>query len=336
MSFQIQKCEELITNEDLFSVTSLTAAINQTDIVPGRIKQLGLFQEQGIPSTDLAIQYKQGIIDLVKNASRGGLAQQIGDAKRSLIKFKTTHLLQAGSLFADDFQNVRPFGAKTYENQVQDFMLEQFEGMKKNNEATIEYQRAGALVGKVLDKDGSVILDIHEEFGIKPTIDKLNLTTGDTKKQIRAIKKKAKEALKIGNVSRWIALCGSAFFDELEATPDVRESFTRFREGEVLRQDNDAIQFTSVIWEEYDAFVGGTKFVADDEAILIPVVEGLCITRFAPADYVDTVNTIGVPHYARAEPKSMNRGFDLECQSNPISLITVPDAIRRIKLTTTK
>jgi len=44
------------------------------------------------------------------------------------------------------------------------------------------------------------------------------------------------------------------------------------------------------------------------------------------------VDTMGVPHYARAEAKRMNRGFDLECQSNPISLVTVPDAVRRIKL----
>ncbi len=319
MSFLAQTCD--------------TTAINQKDNVPGRIQALGLFNEKGIPTTDIAIEFKKGIVELVQSSLRGGNPQYAGEEKREIVKLQTTHLLQAVSVIADEFQNLRPFGDSSYEDQVQDFLLYKLESLKNNNEATFEYQRAGALVGKVLDKDGSVILDIHKEFGLEPVIDELDLSLGTTKKQIRAIKKKAKEALKVSNISRWVALCGPTFFDSLEGADDVRESFLRFREGEVLRQDNDAIQYASVVWEEYDAFVGDTKFIEEDEAILVPVVDGLCITRFAPADYVDTVDTMGVPHYARAEAKRMNRGFDLECQSNPISLVTVPDAVRRIKLT---
>ena len=332
MSFLAQTCEELISNSDLFSVSTLTTAINQKDNIPGRIKALGLFHEKGIPTTDIAIEFKKGIVELVQSSLRGGNPQYAGEEKREIVKIQTTHLLQAVSVIADDFQNLRPFGNSSYEDQVQDYILYKLESLKNNNEATFEYQRAGALVGKVLDKDGSIILDIHKEFGLEPVVDELDLSLGTTKKQIRAIKKKAKEALKVSNISRWVALCGPAFFDSLEGADDVRESFLRFRESEVLRQDNDAIQYASIVWEEYDAFVGDTKFIEEDEAILVPVVDGLCITRFAPADYVDTVDTMGVPHYARAEAKRMNRGFDLECQSNPISLVTVPDAVRRIKL----
>lgn len=332
MSYTFKSCAEIIGNEDLFSVQSLTAAINQNDVVPGRIKALGLFHERGIPTTECVIDYKKGIVELVQSTLRGGNPQYVQERTRNAIKIQTIHLVQAGNLYADDFQNIRPFGNESFDDQVQRLMLESFEGMKNNNEATIEYQRAGALVGKILDKDGSVILDIHKEFGLEAEIDEIDFTIPLTiKKQIREIKRKSKDALKVNNVSRWVALCGSEFFDTLEDTQRVRESYTRFGEGEILRKDNDAISFASVAWEEYDAFVGETKFIEDDEAILIPVVEGLCITRFAPANYNETVNTIGVPHYAKAAPKYMDKGFDIECQSNPISLITVPNAIRRIK-----
>lgn len=37
-----------IFNDDAFSLTSLTATINQMDYKPGRLGQLGLFQESGI------------------------------------------------------------------------------------------------------------------------------------------------------------------------------------------------------------------------------------------------------------------------------------------------
>ncbi|MGR6863127.1 major capsid protein [Aliivibrio salmonicida] len=181
---------------------------------------------------------------------------------------------------------------------------------------------------------GSVILDLYNNFGIKPVVDTIDLSLGTTKKQIRAIKKKSKESLKVTNVPRWIAFCGSDFFDSLEAASDVKEALVRTKDAEQLQDDNDSIAFGSVRWEEYDAFVGDTRFISDDEALLVPVIDGLCLTRFAPADYSETVNTLGVPHYAQAEPKRMNRGFDLECQSNPVSIVTVPLAVRRLKLKT--
>jgi hypothetical protein len=333
MSFKVTKCEELMENENLFSVTSLTACVNQVDVVPGRIKALKIFDESGIATTDFALEYKNGSVSLVKAGPRGADSVNTpDDDKRKVIKFSTTHLKQTDNLFADDFQNVRPFGNKSYEEQVQQFMLDKFAAMTRNNEATIEYQRVGAFAGKILDADGSVILDLHEAFEIEPKIDEIDLAAGTTKKQIRAIKKQSKEALKVTNVPRWVAFCGSTFFDNLESAPDVKEALVRTKDAEQLQDDNDSIAFGSVRWEEYDAFVGDTRFIEDDEALLVPVIDGLCLTRFAPADYSETVNTLGVPHYAQAEPKRMNRGFDLECQSNPISIVTVPLAVRRLKL----
>lgn len=333
MSFSVKKCDELMDNEGLFSVTALTDAVNQVDVVPGRIKALKIFDESGIATTDFALEYKNGTVSLVKSGLRGAdVANVPEDDKRKVVKFSTTHLKQTDNLYADDFQNVRPFGNMSYEQQVQQFMLDKFAAMTRNNEATIEYQRIGAFAGKILDADGSVILDLHAAFGIEPVIDEIDLTTSATKQQIRAIKKKSKASLKVTNVPRWVAFCGSAFFDAMEQAPDVKEALVRTKDAEQLRDDSDAIAFGSVRWEEYDAFVGDTRFIADDEALLVPIIDGLCLTKFAPADYSETVNTLGVPHYAQAEPKRMNRGFDLECQSNPISIVTVPLAVRRLKL----
>ena len=68
-----------------------------------------------------------------------------------------------------------------------------------------------------------------------------------------------------------------------------------------------------------------------NEAIVVPDgVPGLVITRFAPADYNETVNTIGLPYYARSEPKKMNKGWDLEAQSNPINICTRPASLIRV------
>ena len=47
----------------------------------------------------------------------------------------------------------------------------------------------------------------------------------------------------------------------------------------------------------------------------------------APADWMETVNTIGLEYYARMDEKPKGRGFDLEVQSNPLTLCTYPEAL---------
>ena len=59
-------------------------------------------------------------------------------------------------------------------------------------------------------------------------------------------------------------------------------------------------------------------------------VADLFITRFAPADYMETANTLGLPKYAKQEALRMNRGLEIEAQSNPLNLCTRPGAIIKI------
>ncbi len=54
------------------------------------------------------------------------------------------------------------------------------------------------------------------------------------------------------------------------------------------------------------------------------------ITRYAPADYVETVNTVGIPYYSKAEAMRFNKGIELESQSNPLNLNTRPGAVVRL------
>lgn len=330
----IRNISKQIVNGDGFTVSELTAAVNNIEHVPGRIGSLGIFDESGITTTDLKIEYKDGVIKLVHSGQRGADGQPLSErGKRKLLTFSTLHLKQFDTILADSLQNVRPFGGETEDDCVMREVNARLAEMSKNNEATIELQKAGALVGKIIEPDGSVAVDLYKEFGIKPEVDTLDLTkTGTLRRQVRKAKASARAELKVPHVAKWRALCGPDFYDDILESQDVKESYLRFKEGQMLRDDVDSISFAGVVWEEYDAVVDGTRFVGADEAILIPEYDGLCITRFAPADYNETVNTVGLPHYAKMEPLEMDRGFKVEEQSNPISVVTVPKAIRHLKL----
>ena len=50
-------------------------------------------------------------------------------------------------------------------------------------------------------------------------------------------------------------------------------------------------------------------------------------TYFAPADFNETANTLGLPLYAKQEPRKFGRGTDLHTQSNPLPICLRPEVL---------
>jgi hypothetical protein len=53
-------------------------------------------------------------------------------------------------------------------------------------------------------------------------------------------------------------------------------------------------------------------------------------TYFAPADFNETVNTVGQPLYAKQEPRKFDRGTDLHTQSNPLPMCHRPGVLVKL------
>ena len=64
-----------------------------------------------------------------------------------------------------------------------------------------------------------------------------------------------------------------------------------------------------------------------NEVRFVPKVPEMYLTRFAPADYIETVNTIGLPRYAKQWPRLNGKGIDMEVQMNAMSWCTRPEAL---------
>ena len=100
-----------------------------------------------------------------------------------------------------------------------------------------------------------------------------------------------------------------------------------------LRGDaRQSIDFGGITWIRYR----GTADVkiGDNDAYVFPNgVPGLFITRYAPANYVETIGTVGLPVYAKSEVMPMGKGLALEAQSNPLNLLTRPAAVVKLTLT---
>lgn len=321
-----------IFNGDAFSLQSLTKAINDVPFQPTRIGSLGLFSEESINTTAVSIERLGQTLSLVPVSARGSVPPANRDEKRSLFDIRTVRLAQRDELFADEIQNVRAFGSETELEAIQTKVNRKLQKMRRNTDVTMEYQRIGALKGQVLDSDGStVLLDCYSLFGLtKQTHDlKLDVDTTKVKLEVIAAKRKVENALGAKQYTGLRVFCSASFFDALVGHPAVTKAYDLWLEGQFLREDQrGGFPFVGVQWEEYRGKVSGVDFIPDGKAIMVPEgVADMFVTNFAPADYNETVNTNGLPYYARQEAKPMNRGIDLEAQTQTISINTQPDAV---------
>ncbi|WBA83731.1 major capsid protein [Endozoicomonas sp. GU-1] len=324
-----------IFNDDAFSLTSLTATINEMDYKPGRLGQLGLFQESGVNTTTVVVESINGELRLLPSTERGAPATQaIGD-KRQLRSFVVPHIPHDSTILAAEVQNVRQFGSEDAMQGVQAVVNQRLQKMNANHEVTLEFLRMGALKGEILDGDGSTILyNLFDEFGVtQQTHDfKFSSTTTDVRAQGVKARRLVDDALGALPYSGLHAFCGSDFFDGLVGHKSVKEAYQRWQDGEALRTDpKGRFRFADIDWEEYRGSVGGNDFVAANEAYLYPTGADIFRTWFAPADFVETVNTIGLPRYAKQKVMDFEKGVIVHTQSNPLPINLRPRAV--IKLT---
>lgn len=326
-----------IFDSDKFSLQELTAAINEAPALPSRLAKLGLFQEEGITTTSLTVEKDADTLTLIPNQSRTtGTPNGTGGSTRAVIMFPTTHLPTQDTITPDDIQNLRAFGKASEEETMVEYVRKRLAKMRRRLDATIEYQRVGALKGTIVDSDGTtVITNLFTQFGLTQQTHTLALNdaAADIRGGMLGAKDKAEAALGSEVYAGWRMVCGKTFFRSFIAHPKVLKAYELFETGVFARNDpRDGFDFAGVVNEEFKGGIATSPFVADGEAYLFPEgVDEMFITRFAPANYNDTANTIGLPYYAKQEPKPLGKGILVEAQSNPISICTRPRSV--IKLT---
>lgn len=317
---------------DGFTLTSLMAAIMKIPYTPTVLAQARLFTSAGVATLDVAIESDGTTLDLVAVQPRNAPAQVVTGEKRDIRSFRVPHLPERATIMADEVQGIRAFGTENQAqaiNTIRDLRLAK---MKAQIDYTIEAHRLAALMGNYYDAAGNV-RSLFTEFGVTQQTQSFALTTATTEIKVKIAELIEKiEAELDGLAYTGITVyCGSTFWKELIAHPKVEKFYLNWTAANALNTSPNApFSFMGVDFMRYRGT--STVKIADTEAYAVPTgVTDLFITRFAPANYIETVNTIGAPYYAKAEIMEMQKGITIEAQSNPINLCTRPSAV--IKLT---
>lgn len=327
-----------IFNSDGFSLTRLTARVNDLPYVPGQIGRAGYFEEDGINTTTFAIEKRPEGLALVGPTPRGGPGETIVLGEDDLRVFNVPHFQRDDALLADEVQNRRAFGTEDELETVLSRVDRKIDRHLRDFDATLEHQRVGAIKGIVTNKAGGVMINLYTAFDITPpTPINFALDTDSTNLQAKSrdVIYYLEDTLDVAytGIDAW---CGRNFWNKLTDHPYLREAYLALRDRVRLmgQAEVDMIDAFGITWHRYKtgtkakAANGGATFIGENECrFVIRGVPGMFITRFAPADYMETVNTDGLPRYLKRLPRQDDKGINLQVQTNPITMCTRPEGL---------
>jgi len=326
---------------DAFNMASLTKAINILPNNYGRLRELDLMPEKGVRTRAVIVEERNGVLTLLPTMPVGSPGTVGSRGKRNVRSFTIPHIPHDNVIMPDEYEGIRAFGSETELEVLSKIVNDHLQTMRNKHAITLEHLRVGALKGIILDADGSVIYNLYTEFGIKQKSVSFALSNPDTNVRGKCLEvsRHIEKNLK-GEVMTYVhALCSSSFFDALIDHPSVKAVFEG-HEAAVDKLGGDprkGFRFGGIVFEEYAASATSPdgaemKFIDDDKAHAFPMgTMNTFETLFAPADFLETANTIGLPVYAKQEPRKFGRGVDLHTQSNPLPICYRPGIL--VKLT---
>jgi hypothetical protein len=277
-----------------------------------------------------------GVLNLLPTMPIGAPGSLGTQGKRRVRSFVIPHIPHDDVVLPEEVQGIRSFGSENEVEALSNLIARKLQNMRNKHAITLEHLRMGALKGVILDADGSTLYDLYSEFGISPKAVNFALTTNTTEVLLKVleVKRHIEDNLKGEFMTGIMCLCSQGFFDALTTHAKVKEAYARWQQGQILFSDNRTnFSFGGIVFEEYrgqatDAAGNVRKFVADDEAHFFPLGTAMTFrTHFAPADFNETANTLGLPLYAKQEPRKFGRGTDLHTQSNPLPVCLRPEVL---------
>ncbi|MFH2126557.1 MAG: major capsid protein [Pseudomonadota bacterium] len=324
-----------IFNDDAFGVIPLTQSINMVPNMYGRVNQLGIFQRPGgVYAPQVAIEIDQGVLSLLPTSQRGAPAPMNQGGKRKIKSFHIPHIIVGDRITADDVSGVRAFGSGSQLETITGLVARRQTTLASKQFITYEFLLCGALKGVLEDAEGGTIYNWYTEFGITAKTVAFVLSNPETNvaAKCKTVSRHIEDNLMGDTMTRVHCLCGENFFDDLVNHAAVKEAYA-FQQGlNPMRNDlRRGFEFQGIMFEEYRGQAAdpeGTvrRFIGADEARFFPIgTQQTFATYDAPADYMETVNTEGLPLYSKiARDPGFNRYVELESQSNPLPICLRP------------
>jgi hypothetical protein len=325
---------------DAFNMVSLTNAINILPNNYGRVRELGLFPGKGVRTRTVIVEEQNGILNLLPTLPPGAPGTQNKMGKRTVRSFTIPHIPVDDVILPQEYEGIRAFGMETEIAALAQVMNDHLQTAKNKFAITLEHLRMGALKGIILDADGSTIYNLYTEFGITQKTVSFALSSSSTNvaAKCREVLRHMEDNLKGEVMTEVRCLVDEGFFDALIAHDSVKEVFLNHSAAvQYLGGDpRKEFKFGGITFEEYRGVATdlegiARQFIADNEGHAFPMgTMNTFQTLFAPAEFNETVNPLGLELYAKQEERKFGRGIDLHAQSNPLPICYRPGVLVKV------
>jgi hypothetical protein len=326
---------------DAYGVVPLSIAINNLKFIPGFVSGRGIFNEISIAQTAVAIEEHNNVLTLVAPSPRGAPGHTVAKPRRTMRMLGVPHFEINDAIMAEEVQGVRPFGQETGTEVVMTKVAERMQMAGQSLEYTKEHARVGAIKGIVTYADGTT-LNLFNEYGITPPA-AINFpfstapATGNIRQICAQVIRTMGNNLDGQGFTGVEAICGDAFFDALISCAEVRTTYLNMQDAAELRsayisggQSWGSFAFGGILWTNYRGYAQSNPMVETDAAYFYPTgVPNLFPTVYAPADYIETVNTMGLPRYVKQYPMPNDKGIHMDTQMNTLNFCARPLALQK-------
>lgn len=345
---------ESIVNER-FSTLQLSMAIEKRQNEYGLLNGMGLFRESGITERQVKIESRSSSLQIIPTSPTGtpAPADDSPDARDVRI-LPTYRHAKKYSLLAEEIQGVRMFGTEDVAEVFDIKVMEKLDLAQREFRQTKEWRRWQALKGNVYDADGSRLLfNVYTLMGETQKAIDWDLTNAAAVDPIQDGNDELIDYLEDEAqgemVSGVVKFCSPGYIAAMQKNAAFREAYKYFAErnqGEA-NPNRDSLHapfyFKGVSYirhrgtatfKKSDGTVVKHKFIADNEAIAVPVGTYDCFrTFFGPAEFMETVNTIGQEIYVKPKVMDLDMGLELHAFSHALDLVTKPRLVVKCTIT---
>ena len=324
-----------------YALAEMTQAINILPNVYTRLGQMGLFRFEGVTQRSVVIEQAEGVLNLLPTVPLGGPATVANRDTRAMRSFSVPWIPHDDAITPQDIQGVRGFGVADAADPLATVMERKLTRMRVKHAQTREFMEVNALRGIVRDGAGATLYNYFTEFGLAQLATDFLLGTAGTQIQakVRDTLRKVETELKGETMSGVLALVSPEFFDRLIGHAKVEEAYRYFATAgaQPLREDTRRrFPFAGILFEEYNATV--TLSTGATET-LIPAGEGIAfplgtldtfVTYGAPANLLETVNTLGLPIYARQIARPDGSAIEIKTEASILPVNKRPRLVLRL------
>lgn len=343
---------ERFQDDPFWRLPAMTTLIRRVPNVYGRLHQLGLFRNEFSEQLHVDFEIERDTNVLIPVTARGTPSPRVGRSESKIRSIKGVRLAAGAHIDADSLLGRREPGTNGVEMNVLTETSKRLRKLAIGHFQTREFMYWGALKGKVYSADGTELYNSYDIFGEQQKT--FDFRFGDTSDTVDAVSREAdyylEENLEGDTATGYHWICGKAFFEKLVTKKEIRDAYKFYaathgadpnREGARRTYVHAGTTFEvhtgNASFRRPDGTLLSHKFVADDEAIGVPIGSSdIFLNYHFPSDWMsrgkepfDDVDKFGSWLYAKAQPDKEDRGVDIDTQQNILPICTHPKVVVR-------